>query len=344
MKKIFKIFIVAVSIFQICNYVQANEYYVPEAKLTINLPSDYVWSVFQEYPPGMIKEYDFLEENTPQIISVRIIENESTKQLKDISLSGKDNEQSLNELKNHIVSSREAAHIQILDEALERLAQTTFFRFDFFNKQDYSLNNSPSYNRVLFTIRNGQFLFVKFIYLDKVTFDKNFQRDINVVDNIKFNDKNSTTSETTPMDYKELDNINNLNEVTNNDKEIKKETTPIDTKTSDITPISNSTSNETKNDATTTPIIAASIVFFIFIVILIYIGRELFDENPSSPNDTNNNDNTFQNNESNKNTSKLSNDEYFNRVFPNIKRMDEKYGTTQGLIERLNKQANTETK
>lgn len=50
------------------------------------------------------------------------------------------------------------------------------------------------------------------------------------------------------------------------------------------------------------------------------------------------------NHKNNKNTNKLSDDEYFNHVFPNIKRMDEKYGTTQGLVERLNKQANTETK
>ena len=338
MKELFKIFIVAFSVLQICNYAQANEYYVPEAKLTIDLPSNYVWSVFQEYPPGILKEYDFLEETTPQIISVRIVENESTRQLKDISSAGKDNKKALNELKNVIISSREATHIQILDEDIEKIAYTTFFRFDFLNKQDYSLNNSPSYNRVLFTIRNGQFLFVKFIYLDEVTFHQNFQRDINVVDNIKFNDK-VYIPEKVSTDYKEPNNVGNLNETTTNNKETTEKITPIDTKTSDTSTVNN-ISNQQKNNTNTTHVMVAITVFVIFIGVLIYLDRGLFDETSSSV-DNLDNDNTDKKAPDIK---KMSNDEYFNRVFPNIKRMDEKYGTTQGLVERLNQQTNAENK
>lgn len=44
------------------------------------------------------------------------------------------------------------------------------------------------------------------------------------------------------------------------------------------------------------------------------------------------------------NIKKLSNDEYFNRVFPSIKHTDKKYGNTQGLVKQVNKQASTETK
>lgn len=109
------------------------------------------------------------------------------------------------------------------------------------------------------------------------------------------------------------------------------------------TPINNekSQSNKTTIQKTNKEIndkeaLTAFIIFIIIIIIVCFIG--IHDINSSSKK------NIVDTSKDGTNIKKLSNDEYFNRVFPSIKHTDKKYGNTQGLVKQVNKQASTETK
>ncbi len=109
------------------------------------------------------------------------------------------------------------------------------------------------------------------------------------------------------------------------------------------TPINNekSQSNKTTIQKTNKEIndkeaLTAFIIFIIIIIIVCFIG--IHDNNSSSKK------NIVDTSKDGTNIKKLSNDEYFNRVFPSIKHTDKKYGNTQGLVKQVNKQASTETK
>lgn len=193
MKKIFLILFVIFFVIQTYDYAQASEYYISEANLTINLPNDYIWSVSEKYPPNMLKQYEFVENNIPQIIIISIVENENTIKLKDISnINASDFVQLF---KKNLLNASKLKNVQVTTDKLEQLDNITMAHLDYIYKD----TDNILYNRGFITLKNGQVITIRFVYLDKNIFEKFNQRDFDIINNIKITndgtEKRNTSSE-----------------------------------------------------------------------------------------------------------------------------------------------------
>lgn len=201
MKKVLCVFALC---FVLPVYTHAQSFNIPEGYFYIDL-GDGDWQKDEGTPNGIIKQYDFTSDYS-RYISIRIMENEGTKQLIDMS-AVKKNDKTMDDFVNAALKS--LGNSKLLNKGWEDLGNFNTIYMEWVRYDDPAVN-VPIYCRDFSTIKNGRAIHFVFMYLDENAFKNGRQQDIDTLKTVAFTKDTSPKTQTTETSGSQKDIGNDI--------------------------------------------------------------------------------------------------------------------------------------